>query len=565
MKKILNAIFSLCAVCTFAVTAYGEEMLESYDWVYKVKDDGTAVITVPAGAAVNNSEILVPYEIDGYSVTEIGSDCFTSQNDITSVKIPETVTKIDSRAFLNCYSLDSVSFMSDYVLYEDGISSATDAERSEENEIRVIGAEAFKNCYELDFVYFSSGVKRIETEAFSHCLALEWIFLPHGTESIGDNAFTNCLKLSSVTLPVTIKELGKDIFDNCSPYMTIYYDGTKEDWNKIEKDESDFENITVLWEESVAEVVDEKNGTCGKFTYNVLDDGTAEIVRYDGYDGDVKFPSEVNGYTVTKIGPLIFDKRSNLHSVEIPSTVKILDDCFGSCDELETVTLHEGLEVIGPEVFRRCESLKSITIPSTVTEIGDSAFYDCETLTEIVIPDNVRTIGDRVFYGCKNLEKVSLGKNIKEIKKFSFSKCKKLTRIEIPDGVTSIEEEAFFNCEKLTEIVIPVSVTKIGENVFYGCNNLERVLYKGTEKEWKKIFIHYDNKPLFMCLRIFEYDPETYKPIGPEFAIIICGVIIAAAVVVVLVFMFRKGKTCPECGKKLDEDSEFCGWCGKEL
>ncbi len=557
MKKIFITILTLCIACILAVTAYGEAASESGGWVYRVKDDGTAIIAVYSEDTAN-SDLIIPSELDGYKVTEIANYCFSSQPEINSVEIPSSVKAVGSKAFSDCYGLYTVNFGLDYYNEDEGT--------------QVIGEGAFMNCYGLDTVYFPTSLKVIEANAFSDCTALTSVDIPYGTEVIGDSAFADCPALMSVIIPTTINELGKDVFEGCSYSMVIYYEGTKDQWDRINKDETDFYDTEVVFlSEGLFSATDEpdvivgKNGRDGNFSYLIMEDCTAEITGYDGYEDDVKFPSEVNGYTVTKIGPSIFNWKRNLHSAEIPSTVKTIDRCFAYCDSLETVTLHEGLEIISSHTFNGCKSLKSITIPSTVTEIGDSAFYDCKALREIIIPDNVRTIGERVFHGCENLENVSLGKNITEIKIFSFVNCENLSRIEIPDGVTSIEREVFFKCENLTEIVIPVSVRRIGENVFEDCNNLEKILYKGTEKDWKNIFIHYDNKLLFECLKIYEYDPETYKPIGPEFAIILCGILIVAAVAVVIIVMCRKGRTCPDCGKKLEEDSEFCGWCGKEL
>ena len=76
---------------------------------------------------------------------------------------------------------------------------------------------------------------------------------------------------------------------------------------------------------------------------------------------------------------------------------------------------------------------------------------------------------------------------------FAFEDCKSLTNITIPDGVTSIGECAFFRCTSLTSITIPDGVTSINYAAFYVCISLERVYYKGTASNWKKISIDRDN------------------------------------------------------------------------
>lgn len=557
MKKLFRAILTLCTACILAVTAYGESASESGDWVYRVKDDGTAIIAVYSGDTAN-SDLIIPSELDGYKVTEIANYCFSSQPEINTVEIPPSVTAIGSKAFSDCYGLYVANFGLDYYTENEGT--------------QVIGEGAFMNCYGLHTVYFPTALKVIEANAFSDCSALTSVDIPYGTEIVGDSAFADCPALMSVILPTTINELGKDAFDGCSNSMVIYYEGTKDQWDGINKDETDFYDTEVVFlsegyfsDTREPDDVIEKNGTKGNFRYTVMADGTAELTEYFGIEADVVIPSEINGYMVSKIGPSCFSSNRKICSVEIPSSVKVIGDCFAYCSKLETVTLHEGLEVIETCTFKRCEKLKNITLPSTVVEIGDNAFEDCEALTEIVIHDKALVIGKRAFEGCEKLEKIYLGKNITKIGEYCFKDCKKISRIEIPDGIMSIEKGLFNNCEKLVEVVIPVSVTEIGERVFYGCDDIERILYSGTESEWKNISKHNDNLPLLSIVKIYGYNPETYKPVGPVFSIVLCGILILAAVAVVIVLMCRKTGTCPDCGRKLEENSEFCGWCGKKL
>ena len=42
--------------------------------------------------------------------------------------------------------------------------------------------------------------------------------------------------------------------------------------------------------------------TSGDYEYRLLDNGTAKITKYKGYDIEIVIPSELNGYKVTSIG-----------------------------------------------------------------------------------------------------------------------------------------------------------------------------------------------------------------------------------------------------------------------
>lgn len=96
----------------------------------------------------------------------------------------------------------------------------------------------------------------------------------------------------------------------------------------------------------------------------------------------------------------------------------------------------------------------------------DCAFYHCSSLTSITIPNSVTSIRSSAFEGCSGL-----------------------TNVTIPNSVISIGGSAFGWCSGLTSITIPNSVTSIGDYAFYGCR---RVYYRGTVKEWNKIYIGYE-------------------------------------------------------------------------
>ncbi|MBD5438124.1 MAG: leucine-rich repeat protein [Treponema sp.] len=77
------------------------------------------------------------------------------------------------------------------------------------------------------------GVTEIESEAFKRCISLKSIRIPDGVTSIGNQAFSDCTSLSSVTLPVSVTQIKYKAFGDCTSLKTVYYAGTKEQWEKI--------------------------------------------------------------------------------------------------------------------------------------------------------------------------------------------------------------------------------------------------------------------------------------------------------------------------------------------
>lgn len=158
--------------------------------------------------------------------------------------------------------------------------------------------------------------------------------------------------------------------------------------------------------------------------------------------------------------------ETNLNASEVTNS----DRMFYNCRSLASVTLPDGLTVIGTNAFRSCSKLTKITIPESVTTVGNYAFYGCAGLTEPVynstlfacmpvtstgsytIPDGIKTVAPYAFYGCSSL-----------------------TNVIIPEGVTSIGEYAFQGCSSLTGVSLPASTESIGNYVFADCNVLADV------------------------------------------------------------------------------------------
>ncbi len=239
--------------------------------------------------------------------------------------------------------------------------------------------------------------------------------------------------------------------------------------------------------------------TCGDYTYAMLENGSAEIVRYSGKNDAVMIPGELDGHPVTAIGEAAFESCSYVTSVAIPDGVKTIgDDAFFSCRDLISVTIPDstevigtaafagcpaltcvtvpnGVRIIGRDAFFGCEGLSSVTIPDSTEEIGNSAFAHCSGLTSITIPDNVKMLGEFVFASCTGLTSVTLSDSCADIPDFAFSDCKSLISVTLPQGVRTIGLRAFWSCASLTSVIVPEGVVSIGQEAFGDCESLASV------------------------------------------------------------------------------------------
>src|SRR5699024_440051 len=79
-----------------------------------------------------------------------------------------------------------------------------------------------------------SSVTSIGSYAFYGCSSLTSITIPSSVTSIGSSAFVYCRSLASITIPSSVTSIGWGAFYYCSRLQNVYYNGTMEDWCKIE-------------------------------------------------------------------------------------------------------------------------------------------------------------------------------------------------------------------------------------------------------------------------------------------------------------------------------------------
>lgn len=134
---------------------------------------------------------------------------------ITDLTIPATLTQWDRTTFANCFSLENVTI-------SDGLTKIPDF--------------TLYGCESLTQIVIPDSVVSIGEYAFGYCTSLETVVIPYGVVTIGEYAFTDCESLAEISIPSSIKKLYGCALENYYT-ETIYYQGTKADWDKIEKSE----------------------------------------------------------------------------------------------------------------------------------------------------------------------------------------------------------------------------------------------------------------------------------------------------------------------------------------
>lgn len=71
-------------------------------------------------------------------------------------------------------------------------------------------------------------------EAFRGNTEVTDIILSSNITKIGNGAFAGCTSLERITLPRSIRDIWQNTFDGCISLRDIYYEGTLEEWNRID-------------------------------------------------------------------------------------------------------------------------------------------------------------------------------------------------------------------------------------------------------------------------------------------------------------------------------------------
>ncbi len=363
---------------------------------------------------------FVPYLLTEVILTgsnKIKANAFYSCTNITTVKLPASVTAIESDAFARCTALEKVYFptLLGWLNVEFENYSA--------NPLASAG-ELYINNLLLTKLDIPAEVTEVKAYAFYGASEIVELSFANGVTTIGDAAFDNCSSLAKVTLTATLDNVGSRAFNRCYAIEEVY----------------------------IADLSAWCYVTFGDILANPL------------YFADNFY---VDGVAVTDL--------------VIPAdSTSITSYAFAGCDQLNSITIGQNVEVIGNGAFKGCSGIEALVIPSSVMEVNAGAFEDCSALKTVDF-GSVISIADRAFANCVSLEKVTLPNTTIIVSNEAFSGCSSVTEVTIGAAVTTIGNSAFYGCAALTKINIPATVTCIGAHAFGECDALISVTFANAE------------------------------------------------------------------------------------
>lgn len=195
-------------------------------------EDGQVVsfAAVGFGGTGASETVVIPSEVGGIPVTELGNHLFAGNSLVVSLKIPATVTKIGLALAQNATSLKKAVFEDREQSIAWGVDTFgawTFAGSSVEeieigNGITEIPAVFATGASQLNSVTLGSDIAVIGSEAFKNCPSLSRIELPANLTEIKNDAFRSS-GLQSIVIPARVTFIGTAVFQGCASLVTAEF------------------------------------------------------------------------------------------------------------------------------------------------------------------------------------------------------------------------------------------------------------------------------------------------------------------------------------------------------
>ena len=317
----------------------------------------------------------------------IESSAFSGCRNLSEVKLPASLTAIQSSVFHLCINLKTVSY--------DGSLEQWSRITAGNDVLGYSCPSLVMSDYTAQFILVKNAFldpppKTVTITKYTGTEST--VILPSTINSwpvtkIGEDAFQDNTTITSVTIPASVTEIGSNAFAGCTNLTIVNYAG---DWS----------NLTIQSGNPAVEDAAKDAANEQLFDFEFTPDNTAVIVRYKGTAADVTIPSRYKGKPVTMIDHAAF-YNSVVTSVTIPDSVtSIRDSAFVFCSQLTNISIPNSVTAIGSFAFDGCTKLESITLPSSLSTIQSYAFYNCGNLKTIRIPVSVTFIENFAFDGC---------------------------------------------------------------------------------------------------------------------------------------------------------------------
>ena len=188
ISELGSAVFNNCSYLT---GDYLGSITNKNNSTIKINGSPFSGTNVKFAKVLNLNEKNVISSNEYAGVTKFLDD---AENEITTINIPDNITRIENGAFSGCSSIKEINIT---------------------NNVTYIGQSAFSNCTSLTNIKLpvNSSYTIMNASILSGCTGLQSIEIPKYITQIGANALANC-NLLSLNVPSSVKKIEGGAFGN---------------------------------------------------------------------------------------------------------------------------------------------------------------------------------------------------------------------------------------------------------------------------------------------------------------------------------------------------------------
>lgn len=309
---------------------------------------------------VEYSDIKSPVfmSITSYDAQTIPATAFMGKK-LSSVTLPEGLTKIGTAAFAGCEDLASITLPS---------------------SLETIEPYAFSSCNSLNTVTIPAGLQELGEGAFSRCKGLESVTInPDDSFTVGKDAFQDCSALTSVTLGNNVTNIGPGAFSGCTTLSspTISNNSNLATISEAAFASSGVENIALNRCNSLT--------TIGMWAF-----------------ANTHLQSVTLPESLESLGDGAFYYNLNLEQIDIPNGITSISNYLLAGNNAVDMDqpVKDGVTTIGDYAFYNWDQIREFTFPESVEYVGTMAMAGQTSLEKVTAyPTTVPALGDSVWAG----------------------------------------------------------------------------------------------------------------------------------------------------------------------
>ncbi|MBQ0119815.1 MAG: leucine-rich repeat protein [Bacteroidales bacterium] len=230
MKKLsfVIAMALLTSISSWAESVYIDDILYSLSFTTCNLMNGTKKsgdVVIPEKVTYNGKEYVVEgiwdeafrdnvkitsFTVQGNSLTTIGEYAFSKCTSLKKVNLPQSVRRIEKRAFEQCglesFDMPPITYLEEGLLYYcTDLKSVTLSPT-----IKTLPANTVYGCHSLTQLIIPEGIEALATSSINYCNSLTTVQFPNTLTTIGDNVMYNCFALEHINLPSSLRTIGEN-------------------------------------------------------------------------------------------------------------------------------------------------------------------------------------------------------------------------------------------------------------------------------------------------------------------------------------------------------------------